>query len=500
LQRKLDMRLFVLAAFSFASIVGVRSVDAQNTGILSIGGTDGTYQSCTQTGNCSGRIPISGQLVATFTSSISSQTFSASIGYDEQSTAQSLAQAMCAALTSEVQCTGISGDSSGQWNLSLTSSSVFSTSVANRFTSGGRGSIQVFCPCFEISPPNWVVVQPNYYVLELLYAPPGNTSSAGFTNGTTQSTTTSVGNNFQSGTSEMFQVTLGFGGDKESFGQSSGTSTTTSNSSTFSNSLQTNTGSTLKSTEDPIDHTQDQFWLLLNPQVAIVQALPGSVNYGMSTVNNEYPDIVNLSVLEMLNPTLIPLSVLETQTDPTTGNPLPGLKNICANPLPDNACTTTNACGCVANDFSAIVGLDELASQPSVNPVTYDSQRFQYVTTVTLEGPACSSCDPVTNTYTVTDADLTSEATGITYSYSAGYSVGNTVSTPLGIASVSDTFTQSFQWSNMISFGSTNGASHSETVTLGTSGVSCFEQYDVYQDGVFDTFTFYPVSPDAPAC
>jgi hypothetical protein len=494
---KLDKRLIVLAVVCIAVIV---TANAQTTGILTIGGQDGMIQSCTQTGNCTGRIPISGGLYATFTSPIAGQSFTVSVGYSGQSTAQALAQAMCAALTSEVKCTGISGDSSGVWSLYLTSTSVFSTSVANRFTSGGRGSVQVFCPCFGISPPNWVVVQPKYYVVELLYAPPGNTSSAGFTNSTTQSTMTSVGSNFQSGTSEAFQVSLGFGGDRYTYGQSSGTSSTTSSTSAFSESLQTSTGSTLKSIENPIDHTQDQFWLLLNPEIAIVQTSTNSVSYGMSTINNEYPDIVNLNVAEMLNPSLIPLSVLETQTDPTTGGPLPGLKNICALPLPDNQCTSANACGCVASDFSVIVGLDELRSNPNQNPVTVDTNRFKYVSTITLEGPACSTCDPVTNTYAITDSTLASETTGYSQAYSVAYSAGTTVSSPLGIASVSDTFTQSFQWTDSISFGSSNGTAHAETVTLGTSGVSCYQQYDVYQDGVFHTFAYYPVSPSVPAC
>jgi hypothetical protein len=352
---------------------------------------------------------------------------------------------------------------------------------------------------FSIAPPNWAVVLPKYYILDLLYAPPGNSSSAGFSNGSTESTTTTIGDNFMSGTSQSYTFSLGFGGNKASVGTTSGSSTTTSNSSAFQESFQSTSGSTLKSTENVIDHTQDQFWLLLNPQVTIVQTGQTGVQYSISTINNEYADVVNVSVKELITPSLIPLSVLETQTDPTTGNPLPGLKNVCANPLPDNECTTANACGCVARDFSAIIPVDELNTNPNLNPVTYDSSRFDYLTTITLEGPACSTCDPVTNTYSITDSDISSKTSGSSQSYSVGYSTGYSESF-LGIVSYSETDSQNFQWSNSVSFGSSNGTSHTETVTLGTTAAGCYQAYDVYEDGIFHTFTFYPVAPGAPSC
>jgi hypothetical protein len=499
-----DIAKRLVFLLTFACIVAVtgKSASAQivSTGTITIWGAEGQW-ACMQPG-CQ-KEPVQGSLLVTFTSPVSSESFTVGASYAGGSTAGSLAQAMCDDIntTAYVKCSGIAEDSSGYWNVSVNSSSVFNTSARNRLdTTGGRGGIIVYGPSYYITPPNWAIVEPKYYVLDLLYAPPGNTSSAGFTDSTNQSTVTTVGSNFTTGTTESFSVSLGFGGDKVTYGQSSGASTTTTNSSAFSVSLQTSTGSTLKSTENPIDHTQDQFWLLLNPQVAIVQNSPTSVSYGMSTVNNEYADVVNLSVAEMLTPSLIPLSVLKTQTDPTTGNPLPGLKNICAKPLADNQCTAANACGCVASDFSAIVALDELKAHASVNPTTFDAARFKYLSTITLEGPACSTCDPVTNTYAITDANMTSETTGQSQSYSVGYSIADTVSTPLGIVSATTTFADSFQWQNSISFGSSSGTSHAETVTLGTSGVGCYQQYDVYQDGIFHTFTYYPVNPSAAAC
>jgi hypothetical protein len=486
-----------LAVTALTIIANAPLAKAQITGSATLWGTDpifhGPYSS----------EPGGGAVSLTFTSA--NETYTVSAGFDVGTaiTLGTLATDLCNNLNaakSYVTCSAATEDSSGYYHLSLSSTLNFLVTAAYRVdTTGGRGSVTV-SGGFNILPPNWTVVLPKYYVLELLYAPPGNTSSAGFTNGTTNSTTSSVGNNFTSGNTVSYQVNLGFGGDKVSYGSSSGTSTSTMSSAAFQSSLASQTGSTLKSTVNPITHTQDQFWLLLNPQIAVVQTGSGAVEYSVSTASGQSADVVNVSVAELQTPSLIPLSVLETQTDPVTGLPLPGLKNVCAKPLADNACTQANACGCVASDFAQITPLDALLANSTVNPEAYNSARFEYVTTLTLEGPACATCDPVTNTTTVTDSDLATESTGGSYTYSVGYSAGSSVSDPLGIVSVSDTFTQSFSYTNTFSFGQSNGTSHSETVTLGTSGVGCYQNYDVYQDAEFHTFAYYPVTPSVPAC
>ncbi len=474
------------------------SAKAQNVGTITIWGAEGTWKACTD-GGCGETEPVLGGVIVNFSSP--NETFKVGAGFGAGATASAMAESICSQLTSYVLCTGVTENPAGYYNLSLTSAMTFlTTAEVTVDTKGGRGvSIIIYPPYFYISGPNWALVQPKYYVMDLLYAPPGNTSSAGFTNGTSQSTTTTIGSSFMSGVGQSYTASLGFGGDRVSLGTSSGSSTTTSSSSAFQETVTTAVGSTLKSTENAIDHTQDQFWLLLNPEIAVVQSSATGIEYSISTINNEYADIVNVSVAELQNPSLIPLSVLETQTDPTTGLPLPGLKNVCAASLPDNQCTTANACGCVAKDFAAIIPLDELVANPNVSPVAFDPNRFHYVETLTLEGPACSTCDPVTNTYTVTDSGLASETTGSSQSYSVGFNAGYTESF-LGIISFSETDSTSLTWTNNYSFGSSNGTSHSETVTLGTNGVACYQPYDIYEDGEFHTFTYYPVVPSVPAC
>lgn len=502
--RKISVLFCLSLCFVVCVIPYTVSAQAALTGIATVGGTDST----TTTGAGGSSKPTTGDLVLTFSSA--NETYSVEVGYDGTSTASSLATSLCAALTTYVRCTGTAVDPSGYYNLSLTSSLSFLATASVTYTgggdSGGRGggSVQRVGAGFKLSAPNWGQVQPLYYVEAMLYAAPGNASSVAFTNSTSSTLTSSVGSNFTSGVSQSYSVSFGFGGDKISAGTTSGSSTSTTSSESFQQSVQTTSGSTLKSTEAAIDHTQDQFWLLLNPEVTMEQTSSG-VTYSVSTVNNASADVVNVSADELMNPTLIPLAILETQTDPITGLPLPGLKNVCAKPLPDNQCTQANSCGCSAADFSQILPLDELltvqlSSNPNQDPVSYDPSRFTYVTNIVEEGPACSpGCGTVTNNYSITDSDIASTTNGGSQTYSVGYNLSWSESF-LGIVSASGTSSKNFSWTNNYSFGAGTGTAHSESVIMGTNNVGCYLTYYVYEDGEFHTFAFYPSSPNLPPC
>src|SRR5207248_10482787 len=131
---------------------------------------------------------------------------------------------------------------------------------------------------------------------------------------------------------------------------SASTSAQDSHSVQFSTSNEV--GVSLGSVGNSVDHAQDQVFIWLNPMVVVTPTSTTSANYSLSTPigSNGQPepmDIVNINVVDMQNPSQIPIGTLQPQTRNNVSG-LPGLADICANPVP--ACTSA-PCGCVTSDF-----------------------------------------------------------------------------------------------------------------------------------------------------
>ena len=344
---------------------------------------------------------------------------------------------------------------------------------------------------------------PQYYVLSVLYAPPGNSSSNGYTDTVSNGTSFTTSHNFSVDSNLSIVASGSIFGSGTSVGVSFGFGGATGNSQSYQETYQNGTGTQIQSVRNPVDHTQDQFYLWLNPLVTV--SLVGNsttATYTMGTQPGQPMDIVNINAADLLNPPQIPLAILLPQT-PTPGVTLPGLANICAHPLPTAQCTQANACGCVASDFTTILGNDPLiGTAQTTQPTQVDNTRYVYVNSALLEGPQCSGCDPVKNTIVANDSSLNSTAESSSSSYSVGYSVGGTIGISVfgtgGKLQVTDT--NKFTWTNSESYGSSNGTAHAATVVLGSSSVDCSEAIDVYEDTVYHTFAFAPTTTPLPAC
>lgn len=343
---------------------------------------------------------------------------------------------------------------------------------------------------------------PQYYVLSVLYAPPGNQSSNGFTDASSDAATTSISSTFASATMTSVGISApGGSGVGAMFGESK--STQNSSAYTFSTSL--GSGTQVSSNRNPIDHTQDQIYLWLNPAVTVSPTSSSTANYslGTQTGTNGQPepmDIVNVPVADLQNPSLIPLTLLQPQSRPNsfgvTINGLPGLASVCANPVPQ--CTAA-PCGCVASDFANILAADPLiGSAPGTPPAQVDPNRYVFINAQSLEGPECPGCDVVKNSFTETDATTTAETETQTNSSTSGYSITNGL-TILG-AGLKITDTHTFTWTNAMSVGTSNGKSHAASVTLGTTSVDCVEGVNIYEDTVYHTFAFAPTVTPPASC
>lgn len=409
------------------------------------------------------------------------------------STSFSMASALCRQMTSSfpVQCTGTTGTGNTA-TMNLQAATDFQVSTACKITS----PVNVQGCLFSANLTG--TLNPAYQILSILYTPPGDHSSNGFANTNSTGATNTVGLNFAQGTTTTINASGGILG-QGSLGVSFGVSAATGNSQAYSVTYESGDGSQLLSVSQPVDHSQDQFFLWLNPQMTFTSGNNTSATYSVGTVNSQPMDIVNVNTAGLQNPSLIPLSILLPQTV-QPGVVLPGLANICANPLPPDQCTQANACGCVPSDFASILAKDPLIGVSDlVAPSQIDSSRFVFVNSQILEGPEQAGGGPVLNSFTESDSSVTSQTNTESVDSNTSYTTGAGLNIPF-LFTLSVTHTNSFTISSSESQGTQNGSAHVASVTLGSDAVACFEHIDIYEDTAFHTFAFALPAQAPPEC
>jgi hypothetical protein len=381
---------------------------------------------------------------------------------------------------------------------------------------------------------------PKYYIESILYAPPGNMSSVAYTDSITYATTSSSGYNFMSGSTETFSDSLGFMGIGGSLGFSYGTSTAIGNTGSFTTSISQGHGISIDSysgNPNAINHLQDTFIIWLNPAVGILQngtTATGTYYIGTQLQPSGEPSLgepeavdsipVNASLMMASSTngglTTFQLTALDPVTIVQNGalETLPGLANICANPLPVSQCTYQNQCGCLPSDFTAVLAQDPLLNITStespmsvntdsmtqctnpaasakcrfvpimeLNPVT--GQPTDSQVNVYLMGPECSTCDPTPHSFTQSDAG---QATA-TLSESSSLSVGQTWAVqfePLGTGWAEGGST-TWTWTYTESSGTMNSTAHAMNVNLQSKTVGCNDPgVTVYEDTLYHTYAF----------
>jgi hypothetical protein len=357
------------------------------------------------------------------------------------------------------------------------------------------------------------VAIPQYKVLSLIYAAPGNSSSAGLTSGTTNGTSTSLGTNFSSGTSVTFSYKFVVASVSATFGVTDTNGQTNQTTDTFSNAtgisnISNHTG------PNTLNHNQDLFLLWLNPVVTVQQTSPTAIQYTYSLPSsaNGVMDTVEVTAEAMeanaQGATTVPLAILLPQT--YGSQTVPGVANICAHPLPANQCTQANQCGCVPSDFTTILAQDPLlqfsstesplqadaggstCGDLSANPTYADcryvpvpeSSQSPYQEILLLSGPDCSGCNSSGNSYVVTDATQKT----LTYSGSSSATVG--VSGSAGALGPTVSASHQWTWTDSESIGAINGNNSVMNVTLSSSTVGCDQNIPVFEDTVYHTFVF----------
>lgn len=373
------------------------------------------------------------------------------------------------------------------------------------------------------------LLYPQYEVVSIVYATPGNHSNSGFTDSTTDGTTTGIGSSFSAGWTDTYTAGWKILGAGDTMSWSYGMTTTDGSTTTTTNTIAEASGvANDSSTSGPNDlsHNQDLIIVWLNPSVQLATTGTSTSIFGLGTQlqssgTPEAIDTVEVTAETMMangsGATTVPVAILEPQT--YDGQTLPGLGSICANhPYYPNSCTLANQCGCVPGDFTNILAADPLVNyNQSENPMSLDTSgttactnpaasakcRFVPIMTTTggstqiselLAGPECSGCNIPSNTFSQTDSTQTAEtlSEGLTETVSYGWSV--TLPGNSGLKS-----TDQFSWTQSESTGAINGSSHAMTVTLSSATVGCYEDIPIFMDTVFHTFVFW-MPPGNTSC
>ncbi len=336
------------------------------------------------------------------------------------------------------------------------------------------------CPSqIEIKQEGWV--RPKYYVLSVLYAPPGSAggapASASYADSSTTGTSMSVSNSFAAGTAVSASAAY-----FAAIGAGYASSTSTENSSTVETRKQVAKKIELFGPPiDGIDHERDMIYLWLNPQINIkvcgtrVEWSPG-LDPTRPSNSQEGGKVIFVYAGELKHATVHPTRLSDL-----------------------------TAAGITETDYPAILAHDVLAAPPSISflrslpffqsddPSVYPN-RYAYVTSFDYEPPYQAGDELKKQERSFSNEDAVSSGT----SYEDSHSVECTVSAGLNLGMFGATVTASQQWTWTDSTTYSTSAAHTQSASASVTQPS----YDwrgplqvlVWWDTIYSSFAFsFPV-------
>ena len=303
-------------------------------------------------------------------------------------------------------------------------------------------------------------LKPKYYVLALLYAPPGTSggsqSSVNYASGSSMGSSVSISDTFKE--ENKLNVTVE-AGVSSVVGDFSGSTSSTDESTLELKKSENTEINVLGPNQDGIDHDEDQFLLWLNPEVSVVIYTGGHGNdktvWSLGTSSGS-ADLQLVKVAWLKDPSKMP-GDLATRLDARKMGP---------------------------SDFANILAIDPFAT----GSTNFDPLRFRQTPTTFPYEPLLTTLKlTVSNQSTSTSAQTSTQQT----------SVGVTISGGLNFADLyklevkeSSTFT----WTNTNKRSTSTGSTESATVVVGgpSSAWDGFSDIAVYVDTMYNTYAFLP--------
>jgi hypothetical protein len=384
---------------------------------------------------------------------------------------------------------------------SSASSYAFTNGQATWYWNSGSGAVPAFqnqpspvsCTIYHSGNSGWI--RPKYQVVGLTYAPPGSKSTATYTNGFLSGTSTSSTASFNVNVLEKLTVSTGF----TLFGVLNGDATQTfsagwiqqqDNSSSITVMQKESTGLIVPgpaSSGVGVDHDYDEVYVWLNPD-AFLEITSNLVNVGAYGYDAR-DTVTGMDVM------------------PLTVGQLKGTQPISADAQARLNRTWDSSLGALTSaDFQQILKADPFATNPSFNPNTDASGRYELpeigsppaptnliFNYVPLPPGGQATGQPYTSDYSSTSvAGRLAKDT-----YSVGYSIDGSASAAFLAAvstksSSSVTYTYSNQWSSSVTSGTTQSANFTIYPPLASDNYTGPTAIQVWKDNVYGTFMFYP--------
>jgi hypothetical protein len=315
-------------------------------------------------------------------------------------------------------------------------------------------------------------VHPKFYVLTVVYAPPGTTgggssSSVTYGSGSTTGTTVTSGSSFKHTHSVSVSTSAGFLGNGGSVGASFAYGRNRSNTKAIDIKKSATTEiSDSGPSSDGIDHDRDIIYLWLNPSVQLTLS-PTSASWKLTETATA--DIQFLFVGWLKNPSLIPPGVAQR----------------------------LQARGITAQDFPIILSADPFANGGT--PI--DRRRYQIMnTTFPYEPPFAEGERGPTFRFVLSNSNTGTTTSSLQKDYTLGAEVSGSLSF-LGLCKASFKNQNSWTWSSTNTNATTNGTSESASVIVGGPSFGYTGPTDIaaYYDTLYKTFMFVPVGGAIPA-
>jgi hypothetical protein len=326
--------------------------------------------------------------------------------------------------------------------------------------------------CFICTPST---VHPDFLLISILYAPPGNASTAAFGQATSAGVTYGIGSNVSETEGTSIDISEAIGDVGFSLTLQSGSSSGGGVTDQFSAVTTATDVSNLKPGKDPLDHTQDIFLLWLNPVVTLTKSDQKTLVAAIATGDAQMY-VEEVSAGQLING--IPPEKLAPH-------------QIC--PTPDTCYTVPGLSVLTKDDIKMILAQDPfLSATPNQTP---DPKRFIYLQSNPLENNTVAA--NVTQAFTVSDAQTTS--TTVTQSSGDSEGVTTGLSAKAVVVGIKLSNSDSWTWTQSVSHGTSSGKTQQASVTLASTTQTCCGinnsvtcEVSIWEDMIYRTFVFLP--------